>query len=96
MILWGITIRNFFRYTQFMHRWFKKNPFQNEKTPQFLAVGSFNDEHILGAEPEFFNKKDEWFHNWKLLRKIVASVVLLIPRIILILAGKMKSIFFRH
>jgi hypothetical protein len=88
IILWFITVRNLIRYTQFLYRYLKKNPLHNEKTPQFLAAGSLNEEYLLGEEPEFYMKKEEYHQNWKNLKQICICIVLFLPRYIRFLIKK--------
>ena len=91
VFIWILALRNFFRYTQFLHKLFRKNPFQNEKQPQFVAVSTLSPQVILGMEPDFYNNQEEYFRQWRTLRDLCACILLILPRVVGFVWFKIKN-----
>ena len=77
-------ISQFFRYTQFIFRFFKKNPLLNEKTSTFLLAGVNNQIVEMNTEPDFYKKQKEFKDKWKTLGELVSCIVLFLPRLFIL------------
>lgn len=74
----------YFRYTQVIFRFFKKNPLLNEKTATFLLAGVNNQVLEVNEEPDFYKKQKEFQENWKTLGELLFCILLFLPRLFIL------------